>query len=123
MLKFKILLWLLTKLLRRTANNNADCARYVKGKNLVFQIQTQGGAGRHFIIENGEIRSSGGLTRAPQFTMTFRDGATGFKVLSAKDSKNAFLDALHRKDLTLSGDFVEIMWFQGLTDHLQPAVS
>lgn len=121
MLKFKILLWLLTKLLRRAARNNPACARYVQGKNLVFQIQTQSGIGRHFTIERGVIRSAAGLAKAPQFTMTFRDGATGFAVLSAKDSKGAFLDALHRTDLSLSGDFVQILWFQGLTDYLQPA--
>lgn len=121
MLKFKILLWLLTKLLRRAARNNPACARYVQGKNLVFQIQTQNGIGRHFTIERGAIRSAAGLAKAPQFTMTFRDGATGFAVLSAKDSKGAFLDALHRNDLSLSGDFVQILWFQGLTDYLQPA--
>ena len=122
MLKFKILLWLLTKLLRRAVKNNPACARYVQGKNLIFQIQTQSGAGRHFIIERGAIRSVGGLTKAAQFTMTFRDGARGFAVLSAKDSKEAFLAALHQNDLSISGDFVEVMWFQGLTDYLQVSI-
>lgn len=28
--------------------------------------------------------------------------------------------ALHDEDLVISGDFVEVMWFQGLTDYLQP---
>jgi hypothetical protein len=53
--------------------------------------------------------------------MTFTNAATGFAILSAKDSKEAFLAALHDGDLRLHGDFVEIMWFQGLTDYLQPA--
>lgn len=39
--------------------------------------------------------------------------------LSAKDSKEAFLAALQKEDLVLSGDFVEVMWFQGLTEYLQ----
>lgn len=120
MLKFKILLWVLTKLLRRAIKNDPACAKYVQGKNLIFQIQTQGGNGRFFTIENGSVRSVAGITRAPQFTMAFRDAAKGFAILSAKDSKDAFLTALHQEDLSISGDFVEVMWFQGLTEYLQP---
>ena len=52
--------------------------------------------------------------------MTFSSAAAGFRILSAKDSKGAFLAGLHDKELNLSGDFVEIMWFQGLTEFLQP---
>lgn len=115
MLKFKFLLWALTKLLQRAAKRNPACSKYVERKELVFQIQTQGGIGRHFHIQGGKISSKAGLTSNPQFTMTFRDAAKGFTILSAKDSKEAFLAALHDEDLSLSGDFVEVMWFQGLT--------
>ena len=62
-----------------------------------------------------------GLIGNPQFTMTFRDAAKGFAILSAKDSKEAFLAALHDEDLRRSGDFVEVMWLQGLTEYLKPA--
>ncbi len=121
MLKFKLLLWALTKLLQRAVKRNPACARYVERKDLTFQIQTRGGTGRHFHIRDGKVTSKAGLIRSPQFTMTFRDAAKGFAILSAKDSKEAFLAALHDGDLNLSGDFVEVMWFQGLTDYLKPA--
>lgn len=121
MLKFKFLLWALTKLLQRAVKRNPACAKYVERKELVFQIQTLGGAGRHFQIREGEVTSKAGLISRPQFTMTFRDAAKGFAILSAKDSKEAFLAALHDEDLSLSGDFVEVMWFQGLTEYLKPA--
>lgn len=120
MLKFKFLLWALTKLLQRAVKRNPACARYVEGKDLVFQMQTRGGAGRHFRIKNGKVDSTAGLTQSPKFTMTFRDAARGFAILSAKDGKEAFLDALHDEDLVITGDFVEVMWFQGLTEYLQP---
>jgi hypothetical protein len=120
MLKFKFLLWVLTKLLRRAIRNNPACAKYVRGKKLIFQIRTVGGIGRYFIIENGTVNSVAGITKAPSFTMAFRNAARGFAVLSAKDSKEAFLAALHTEDLAISGDFVEVMWFQGLTEYLQP---
>lgn len=121
MLKFKILLWLLTKLLQRAAKQQAACANYIKGKKLSFQIRTESGAGRHFTVENGKVRSSAGLAARPQFTLTFRDAARGFAILSAKDSKDAFLTGLRLQDLVISGDFVEVIWFQGLTEFLQPA--
>ena len=121
MLKFKFLLWALTKLLQRAVNRNPACAQYVEGKELVFQMQTRDGTGRHFSIRNGRVSSVAGLTGSPQFTMKFRDAARGFAILSAKDSKGAFLAALHDEDLVLSGDFVEVMWFQGLTEYLKPA--
>lgn len=120
MLKFKFLLWAFTQLLRRQIKNNPDCARYIKGKGLVFQIRTTSGVGRYYIIRNGSIRSSAGLAANPQFTLSFRDAAKGFTILSAKDSQAAFLRGLGSKDLTISGDFQEVMWFQGLTAFLQP---
>lgn len=120
MLKFKFLLWALTKLLQRAVKTKPACARYVEGKELVFQIQTRDGMGRHFSIRNGKVRSAAGLTSAPKFTLTFRDAAKGFAILSAKDGKETFLAALHDEDLEIRGDFVEVMWFQGLTEYLQP---
>lgn len=120
MLKFKFLLWAFAQLLKRKVRRNADCARYVATKRLAFQIRTTSGAGRYFIIDSGAIRSSAGLDPAPQFTLNFRDAAKGFEILSAKDSQAAFLRALGSKDLTISGDFQEVMWFQGLTAFLQP---
>ncbi|HTD04566.1 helicase [Undibacterium sp.] len=120
MLKFKFLLWALTRLLQRAVKRNPACAKYAEGKELVFQIQTLGGIGRHFSIRNGKVSSIAGLTSSPKFIMTFRDAAKGFAILSAKDGKEAFLAALHDEDLVISGDFVEVMWFQGLTDYLQP---
>ena len=121
MLKFKFLLWAFALMLQRKLRSNADCARYVANKRLVFQIRTASGAGRYFVVEGGAIRSAAGLAPNPQFTLSFRDAAKGFEILSAKDSQPAFLRGLGSQDLTISGDFREVMWFQGLTQFLQPA--
>jgi hypothetical protein len=120
MLKFKFLLWALTKLLQRAAHKNPACARYIQGKSLAFQIQTADGIGRHFSIANGKVSSTAGLTASPSFTMTFRDANKGYAVLSSKDGTDAFLSALRDGDLVIRGDFVEVLWFQGLTAFLQP---
>ena len=69
---------------------------------------------------DGKVKSSTDLSRTPKFTLSFRNAAKGFEILSAKDGKNAFLAALHDEDLVISGDFVEVLWFQGFTEYLQP---
>lgn len=120
MLKFKFLLWVMTRLMQRAIDTNAACAKYVAGKRLEFQIQTVDRIGRYFRIQDGKVKSFAGMAPAPRFTMTFRNAAKGFEILSAKDGKEAFLAALHDEDLTISGDFVEVMWFQAFTEHLKP---
>lgn len=120
MLKFKFLLWALAQMLQRKIKNSPDCAQYVRAKRLVFQIRTASGVGRHYVIENGAIRSFAGVSPNPQFTLSFTTAAKGFSILSAKDAQAAFIRGVGSKDLTISGDFREVMWFQGLTAFLQP---
>ncbi|MBA4215617.1 MAG: helicase [Polaromonas sp.] len=120
MMKFKFLLWMMPKLMQRAINTKPACARYVVGKNLEFQIQTADKTGRYFRIQDGKVKSFAGLMKSPKFTLTFRNADKGFKILSAKDGKEAFLAALHDEDLVISGDFVEVLWFQGFTEYLQP---
>jgi hypothetical protein len=120
MLKFKFLLWIMPILLQRAVNTKPACARFVAGKDLEFQIQTTDKVARYFRIKDGKVNSFAGLAKAPKFTLTFRNADKGFKILSAKDAKEAFLAALHDEDLVISGDFVEVLWFQGFTEYLQP---
>lgn len=120
MIRFKLLLWLLEKLLKRAISQKPACAAYVRGKTLTLQICSVDGIGRYYTIRNGGITSAAGIAPKADFSMTFSSAAAGFRILSAKDSKGAFLAGLHDKELNLSGDFVEIMWFQGLTEFLQP---
>jgi hypothetical protein len=119
MLKFKFLLWALAQVLKKSAKNNPACAEYIDGKDIVFQIQTATGSGRNFTIKNGKVKSSGGLAKEPTFTLLFKDPAAGMSILTAKD-KNAFMTGIQSKDLIISGDFGEVMWFQGLTKYLKP---
>ena len=120
MIKFKFLLWMLTKLLQRAVKNNPKCAAHVQDKNLTFQIQTATGKGRYFVVKNGQIQSYAGQTPSPSFTFTFKTAAKGFAVLSTKDSVNTFLTAIKTQDLVITGDYVEVMWFQSLTDFIAP---
>lgn len=120
MLKFKFLLWMMPKLLQRAIDTQPACANYVRGKTLEFQIQTLDKIGRYFRIQDGKVKSFAGSSKTPKFTLTFADAAKGFKILSAKDGKDAFLGALRDDELVITGDFVEVLWFQGFTEYLQP---
>ena len=120
MLKFKFLLWAFAHLLQRKIRSDADCARYVGAKRLVFQIRTASGAGRTYLIQDGAVRSLAGLSANPAFTLSFSSAAKGFEILSAKDAQPAFVRGVGSKDLAISGDFREVLWFQGLTSFLQP---
>jgi hypothetical protein len=120
MLKFKFLLWVFAHLLQRKIRSDADCARYVGAKKLVFRICTASGAGRTYVIQGGAVRSSAGQSANPAFTLSFSSAAKGFDILSAKDAQQAFLRGVGSKDLVISGDFRDVLWFQGLTSFLQP---
>ncbi|WP_374569485.1 helicase [Ideonella sp.] len=120
MLKFKFLLWAFAQLLQRKIRSDADCARYVGTKKLVFQIRTASGAGRTYVIQDGTVRSFAGLGANPSFTLSFSTPAKGFDILSAKDAQPAFLRGVGSQDLVISGDYREVLWFQGLTSFLQP---
>lgn len=120
MLKFKFLLWMLAHLLQRQIKTKPDCARYVADEDMVFQIRTAAGIGRTYFIRNGAIRSVYGLVDRPEFTFSFKDADKGFAILSAKDSQAAFLRGLRNQELTIHGDFLKVMWFQGLTAFLHP---
>lgn len=118
-LKFKFLLWAFAQLLKKAAKNNPACAEYIADKDITFQIQTVAGSGRHFMVSSGKVKSSAGLTAEPTFTLSFKDAAAGLAILTAKD-KNAFMAGIQNKDLVISGNFAEVMWFQGLTKYLKP---
>ncbi|GGX97090.1 helicase [Massilia dura] len=120
MIKFKFLLWAFAQLLKRQVKNNPACAQYVRGKHMLFQIRTASGVGRNYTVHQGRISSAAGLAANPAFTLSFRSARAGYKILSAKDSQAAFLRGLGSADLAISGDFQEVMWFQGLTAFLQP---
>lgn len=105
-------------MLKKAAKKNPAFVEYINDKDLVFQIQTESGSGRHFVVKNNQVSSKSGLTNEPTFTLTFKDAPTALHVFTSKD-KTAFMAAIQNKELVIGGDFKEVMWFQGLTKYLK----
>lgn len=107
------------QLLKKAAKKNPAFVEYIDGKDVVFQIQTANGAGRHFVVKDNQVSSKSGLANEPTFSLSFKDAATALHVFTSKD-KSAFMSAIQNKELVIGGDFKEVMWFQGLTKYLKP---
>ncbi|MEN9464054.1 MAG: hypothetical protein RL217_235 [Pseudomonadota bacterium] len=121
MLKFKALLWLLGLLLKKAARKNPDFQKQLAGKDFAFQLQTADGkAVRSFVVANNQIQSKRRAHSAPAFTISFKDAATGLRIMTAKD-KNAFMRGIQEKDIVIKGDLSLVMWFQSISKYLKPA--
>ena len=119
MFRFKFILWMLAKLIQRTLDRNPEALKHASSREVSFRICTRSGSGRTYRIADGRVTSQSSLGSAPGFALTFSTGAAGFRILSAKDSKGAFLQGLHDSELAVSGDFTAVMWFQRLTEFLR----
>lgn len=119
MLKFRLLLWALSLLMKKAAKKNPNFQQQIAGKDIGFQIQTADGAiVRQFVIANERVKSRAKALSEPAFTIAFKDQDTGVRIMTSKD-KNAFMKAIQEKDIQVSGDLSQFMWFQGAMKHLK----
>ena len=120
-MKFRLLLWLLGRLLARASRSNAAFRAQLQDRELVFQLQTRDGRiARHYRVENQRIHSAAGSVPHPAFSIAFRDAAYGFATLTAANRQLAFMQGIQNKDIQISGNPALVLWFQGLTQLLGP---
>lgn len=120
-MKFRLLLWVMGLLMARASRNNPAFQQQLKGKDLVFQMQTlDGKIARHFIVANERIRSKGGTFAQPAFAIAFKDAAYGFTTLQARNKQLAFMQGIQDKAIQIKGNPALVMWFQGLMKYLKP---
>lgn len=120
-MKFRLLLWLLGRLLARASRSNAAFRAQLQDRELVFQLQTQDGRiARHYRVENQRIHSAAGSVPHPAFSIAFRDAAYGFATLTAANRQLAFMQGIQNKDIQISGNPALAIWFQGLVQQLRP---
>ena len=120
-MKFRLLLWLLGRLLARASRSNAAFRAQLQDRELVFQLQTRDGRiARHYRVENQRIHSAAGSVPHPAFSIAFRDAAYGFATLTAANRQLAFMQGIQNKDIQIQGNPALAIWFQGLVQQLRP---
>ena len=128
-MRFKLLLWIMGFLLERASKNNAKFQNKLAGKELTLEISSEDGVARHFIFRQQRILSYPGRASAPAFlggahepdvTIRFRKASCGFKTFTAKDKQLAMMGGIEDKKITIEGNSLYLMWFQGLASMLGP---
>lgn len=120
-MKFRFLLWAMGLLMARASRNNPAFQQQLKGKDLVFQMQTlDGKVARHFIVSGERISSKGGSYPQPAFAIAFKDAAYGFATMRAGNKQLAFMQGIQDKNIQIKGNPALVMWFQGLMKYLKP---
>ncbi|WP_211233598.1 helicase [Zooshikella ganghwensis] len=121
MIKLKLLLWVMGLLMGRASKRNEKLRKKLDDKQLTVQFQTDDQrVARHFIIENQKILSRSGVADQHDFAISFKDAGTGLAVLTAKNSQLAFMQAIQEKQLIVTGDLSQVMWFQGIAKYWLP---
>lgn len=120
-MKFRFLLWMLGRLMRKASQSNPAFQQQLEDKNLTFMLHTlDGKVARQFTINNNQIESRAGVAQNPEFAIAFKDAATGFATMSAKNKQLAFMQGIQDKSIQIQGNTAQVMWFQGLMKYLMP---
>jgi|SRR5690554_3816144 len=120
-MKFRFLLWMLGRLMRKASHTNPAFQQQLEGKDLTFMLHTlDGKVARHFTIRNNRLESRSGAVQDPEFSIGFKDAAFGFATMQAKNKQLAFMQGIQDKDIKIAGNTAMVMWFQGLMKYLMP---
>lgn len=123
-MKFRLLLWLLGRMMAKASRDNPAFQKQLEGKELVFQLHSlDGKVARHYIVHEQRVRARRGVHPQPAFAIGFKDGAYGFATLTAKNAQLAFMQGIQNKDIQIQGNPALVIWFQGLVKYLKPKKS
>lgn len=118
-MKFRFLLWMLGRLMRKASHSNPAFQQQLQGKDLTFMLHTlDGKVARHFTVANNRLVSRSGVAQNPEFSIGFKDAAFGFATMQAKNKQLAFMQGIQDKNIKIEGNTAMVMWFQGLMKHL-----
>ena len=120
-MKFRILLWFLGRMLSKASASNVELQKQLEDKELGFSLLTRDGkVARSFHVSKQRISSSGGTMENPAFTLSFRDPAYAYQVMTAKNKQLAFMQGIQDKHIVVEGNPALVMWFQGLFKYVMP---
>ncbi|AKX59742.1 helicase [Thiopseudomonas alkaliphila] len=120
-MKFRILLWALSRLMKRASRQSPKFQEQIKDKDVVFLLHTlDGKVQRYYHVHNQTVTSSKKSAQAPTFSIGFKDAAFGLATMTAKNKALAFMQGIQDKNIKIEGDTRQVMWFQNLMKYMTP---
>ena len=111
-MKFRLLLWMLGRLMAKASRDNPAFQKQLEGKDLVFQLHTlDGKVARHYLVRDLRVSSKRGTHPQPAFSLGFKDGAYGFAAMTSKNPQLAFMQGIQNKDIQIKGNPALVIWF------------
>ncbi|MGB1270617.1 MAG: helicase [Endozoicomonas sp.] len=114
-MKFRLLLWVLGFMMKRASSKKPSFRKTLKNQDLTFQLSSQDGVVRHYIVKDNSVKPVSGPAKQPTFELSFSSAAKGFEILTARNAQEAFMRGVQEKDIVVSGDLSKMMWFQTMT--------
>jgi len=116
MMKFRLLLWLMAVMYKRSIRRNQSMREYLENVEKTIQFATEKrNVSRYLAFRDQQVSSAATEVGNADMTIRFNNSKSGFQVLwamaSGKD-KNAFMRAIQDKQVTVEGDPMLLMWFQ-----------
>ena len=119
-MKFRLLLLGLAFLMKRASSNNPAFIKKLDGKDMSFEISSDDGICRSFVIKNNQVSSRSGKAADPEFCLRFQTSEEGFKALTSKNAQLAFMKGIQDKTIRVEGNPMSLMWFQGIAGMVVP---
>ena len=113
-MKFKIVLWVLGRLMARAEKTNPAFKEKLKNQDITMEIKSHDGTARHFIFKDETIRSYSGPAHQPTLSLNFKNSRIGFNAFTAKDKKRAMMNCIKEKNIIIEGNTTSMIWFQSL---------
>ncbi len=111
-MKFSLLLYAISLMLKRAANKNMEFKEFIKNAQFKILIKTEDGKhGRLFVFNKGSITSAPGSSNDFNVALVWKDAKTGFAVMTDK-SKDASFNAAAQGKLRVEGMSVYAQWFE-----------
>lgn len=115
-MKFRLLLWLMAVMYKRSSRRNESMRDYLKDVERTIQFATdQRNVARYLQFRDQRVSSQPRQAESAELTIRFTDAKVGFRILwamaSGKD-KNAFMRGIQEQQVKVEGDPMLLMWFQ-----------
>jgi len=111
-MKFKLLLFILTKKLKAAAKSNPDYKKHLGLMQIKVLIRTADGKIRRlFIFDRGSFSSASGADNQADVALIWADAATAFRVMTSKNSDADTFQAAAEGKVRIEGMVPYLQWF------------